>query len=361
MIRIVTLPGDGIGPEVVAQASKVIRCIAERFNHEILIEEHSFGGAALKEVGVPLPEETLIACQHSDAVLHGAIGTPQFDQNPPLLRPETGLLQLRQRLETFANLRPAKVYKSLVAASSLKPEVVEGTDVLIVRELTGGIYFGLPRGIEQDRDGQEVGFNTMRYQRSEIERIAHVAFVSARKRRRKVTSVDKANALETSQLWRRVVSDVARTYPDVRLEHLYVDNCAMQLIVNPRQFDVILTENLFGDILSDEAAMLTGSIGMLPSASLGGRVGLYEPVHGSAPDIAGQNKANPLAAIASAALMFRYAFNLEEEAQAIERAIETVLEQGYRTADIYRGEGPLVGAEEMGDQVCQIIARLSQS
>jgi 3-isopropylmalate dehydrogenase len=360
MIKLVSLPGDGIGPEVVAQAVKVIGCIAEKFHHEISIEERPFGGAAIKATGVPLPEETLAACVQSGAVLHGAIGLPEFDQNPPHLRPERGLLQLRRHLDAFANLRPIKLHHPLVAASSLRPEVVEGTDVLIVRELTGGLYFGSPRGIEPGENGDEVGINTMRYTRSEIERIARVAFDAARKRRGKVTSVDKANALETSQLWRRVVTEVAPDYPDVRLEHLFVDNCAMQLIANPRQFDVILTENLFGDILSDEAAMLTGSIGMLPSASLGGGVGLYEPVHGSAPDIAGRNKANPLATIASVAMMFRYSFNLEEEARMIEQAIEAVLEQGYRPADLYRGEGHVVGTDEMGDRVCQIIEQMGK-
>lgn len=349
-LKLVILPGDGIGPEVVAQAVKVIRLVAEKFHHQLSLEEHVVGGAALERFGVPLPDETLQACQQSAAVLLGAVGAPAYDRNPPPLRPETSLLILRRELNTFANLRPAIVHKALLAASSLKPEVVEGTDVLIVRELTGGLYFGTPRGIA----GHEA-FNTMRYSRHEIERIARVAFESARHRRGKVTSVDKANALECSQLWREVVQEVAREYPQVELESMYVDNCAMQLIARPRYFDVILTENLFGDILSDEAAMLTGSIGLLPSASLGGRVGIYEPIHGSAPDIAGQNKANPLATIASAALMFRYAFSLEEEAQAIERAIEMALEQGYRTADIYRGEGALIGTEEMGDQVCRII------
>jgi len=355
-LKIVLLPGDGIGPEVVAQAVKVIQSVTEKFNLTLSLEQHLIGGAALDKFGVPLPEETLQACQRSAAVLLGAVGAPAYDPNPPPLKPETALLILRRELGTFANLRPAVVHKPLVAASSLKPEVVEGTDVLIVRELTGGLYFGTPRGLEGDQ-----AFNTMRYSRAEIERIARVAFEAARKRRGKVTSVDKANALECSQLWRRVVHEVAREYPQVELEAMYVDNCAMQLIARPRDFDVILTENLFGDILSDEAAMLTGSIGLLPSASIGGRVGIYEPVHGSAPDIAGQNKANPLATIASAALMLRYAFGLEAEAQAVEQAIETVLEQGYRTADIYRGDGALVGTEEMGDQICQIIRSLSNT
>ncbi|MBI3951000.1 MAG: 3-isopropylmalate dehydrogenase [Acidobacteria bacterium] len=349
-LNIVILPGDGIGPEVVAQAVNLLRFVAAKFNHTLSLQEHLIGGAALEKFGVPLPDETFQACQQSAAVLLGAVGAPAYDHNPPPLKPETALLVLRRELGTFANLRPAVVHKELLAASSLKPEVVEGTDVLIVRELTGGLYFGTPRGIEGD-----VAVNTMRYSRAEIERIARVAFEAARQRRGKVTSVDKANALECSRLWRQVVSEVARQYPDVEFESMYVDNCAMQLIARPRQFDVILTENLFGDILSDEAAMLTGSIGLLPSASIGGRVGIYEPIHGSAPDIAGQNKANPLATIASAALMLRYAFGLEAEARAIEQAIDAVLEQGYRTADIYRGEGVLVGTTEMGDQICQVI------
>jgi 3-isopropylmalate dehydrogenase len=349
-LKIVSLPGDGIGPEVVAQAVLVIECLADEFNHTLFMEEHLIGGAALEKFGVPLPDETLQACQQSAAVLLGAVGAPSYDHHPPPLKPEAALLRLRRELGAFANLRPAIVYKPLLAASALKREVVEETDILIVRELTGGLYFGTPRGIE----GEEA-FNTMRYTRVEIERIARVAFEAAKKRRGKVTSVDKANVLECSQLWRRVVTAVAHEYPEVQLESMYVDNCAMQLIARPRHFDVILTENLFGDILSDEAAMLTGSIGLLPSASIGGSVGIYEPVHGSAPDIAGQNKANPLATIASAALMFRYAFGLEKEARAIEQAIETVLDQGHRTADIYRSDGHLVGTEEMGDRICQII------
>ncbi|RMG52657.1 MAG: 3-isopropylmalate dehydrogenase [Acidobacteria bacterium] len=352
LIDIITLPGDGIGPEVVAQAVNVLRRVAERFGHQLKVSEYAIGGAALRSVGVPLPEETLRACRERAAVLLGAVGAPEYDDAPPSLKPETALLRLRQELGTFANLRPATVYRPLLNASSLKPEVVAGTDLLIVRELTGGIYFGTPRGLQDDE-----AYNTMRYTRPEIERIAHVAFRAARQRRRKVTLVDKANVLECSQLWRRVVAEVGRQYPDVEWTPMYVDNCAMQLIARPQQFDVILTGNLFGDILSDEAAMLTGSIGLLPSASLGEATGIYEPVHGSAPDIAGQNKANPLATIASAALMLRHSFGLNEEARAIERAIEEVLERGYRTADIYRGEGQLVGTREMGHQVCRLLAR----
>ncbi len=347
--RVAVLPGDGIGPEVVAQAVKVLREIERLYGHRFELTYFPIGGVALRETGVPFPPETERGCQQSDAVLLGAVGAPEFDANPPELKPETGLLQLRQSLEAFANLRPAFLHEPLIEASPLKPEIVRGTDLLIVRELTGGLYFGTPRGFE--RGETEAAVNTLRYSRAEIERVARVAFQVARRRRRRVTSVDKANVLETSQLWRRVVTEVAAEFPDVELEHLYVDACAMHLLANPRRFDVILTENMFGDILSDEAAMLVGSIGMLPSASIGGRVGLYEPVHGSAPDIAGRGIANPLATIASAAMMLRYSFGLEEEASAIERAIARALQQGYRTADIYRGEGELLGTEAMGDQI----------
>jgi 3-isopropylmalate dehydrogenase len=349
--RIAVLPGDGIGPEVIAQAVRVLHAIGERFGHRFLCDSFPIGGTALRLTGVPLPPETLDGCLQSDAVLLGAVGAPEFDKNPPHLKPETALLQLRQQLNTYANLRPAYLHEPLIATSPLKREVVEGTDVLIVRELTGGVYFGHPRGFETTDEGLDSAFNTMCYNRHEIERVAHIAFQAAGRRRQRVTSVDKANVLETSQLWRTVVSDLGLFYPDVQLDHVYVDTCAMQLISNPRRFDVILTENLFGDILSDEAAMLTGSIGMLPSASIGGRVGIYEPVHGSAPDIAGKDVANPLAAIASAAMMLRYSFDFEDEAIAIEQAIALTLRLGYRTADIYRGDGQPVGTREMGDQV----------
>lgn len=353
--RIAVLPGDGIGPEVIAQGVRVLEAIGEKFGHRFTLAHFPIGGAALRLTGVPLPPETLDGCLQSDAVLLGAVGAPEFDGNPPALKPETALLRLRRHLDAFANLRPAVMYEPLIGASPLKREIVEATDVLIVRELTGGLYFAEPRGFEEVAPGLEAAFNTLRYRADEIERIARVAFRAARRRRQKVTSVDKANVLETSQLWRKVVSQVAADYPDVQLEHIYVDTCAMQLIADPRRFDVIVTENLFGDILSDEAAMLTGSIGMLPSASIGGRVGLYEPVHGSAPDIAGKGIANPLATIASVALMLRYSFDLEEEAIAIERAIDLALRLGYRTADIYRGEGLLVSTEEMGDQILALL------
>jgi 3-isopropylmalate dehydrogenase len=355
IFRLAVLPGDGIGPEVIAQAVRVIHAVGERFGHRFLLDSFPIGGAALRLTGVPLPPETLDGCLQSDAVLLGAVGAPEFDRNPPHLKPETALLQLRRQLDAYANLRPAFLHEPLVAASPLKREVVEGTDLLIVRELTGGLYFAYPRGFETTDEGLEAALNTMRYNQHEIERVAHIAFRAARRRRQKVTSVDKANVLEASQLWRRVVSDLATDYPDVRLEHIYVDNCAMQLISDPQRFDVVLTENLFGDILSDEAAMLTGSIGMLPSASIGGRVGIYEPVHGSAPDIAGKGVANPLATIASVAMMLRHSFDFEDEAIAIEQAIATVLRRGYRTADVYRGDGLLVGTEEMGDQILATI------
>jgi 3-isopropylmalate dehydrogenase len=357
--RIAVLPGDGIGPEVIAQAVRVLQAVGEIFGHRFEFAYFPIGGAALRETGVPFPPDTREGCLRSDAVLLGAVGAPEFDANPPPLKPETGLLELRRSLGVFANLRPALLYEPLVEASPLRPEVVRGTDLLIVRELTGGLYFGTPRGFEQDAEGQEIALNTLRYSRAEIERVARIAFDTARRRRRKLTSVDKANVLETSQLWRRVVTDVAAEFPDVELEHIYVDACAMYLIQDPRRFDVIVTENMFGDILSDEAAMLTGSIGMLPSASIGGRVGLYEPVHGSAPDIAGRGVANPLAAIASVALMLRYSFELSEEAAAIERAIARVLEMGFRTADIYHGEGQLVGTEAMGDHVIAVLREVA--
>ena len=325
--RVAVIPGDGIGKEVMAQALRVIERISARYGHCIRTEEALAGGSALDATGVPLPESTLDLCKRSHAVLLGAVGGPQWDDNPPELKPEKGILGLRAGLGLFANLRPAHVYPTLAGASSLKPEIVKGVDLLIVRELTGGIYFGQPRGISKS-NGQEVGINTLIYRTSEIERIARVAFEAAGKRRGRLTSVDKANVLESSQLWRRVVAEVGRSFPDISLNHMLVDNCAMQLIADPGQFDVIVTTNMFGDILSDEASMLTGSIGMLPSASLGGRNGLYEPVHGTAPDIAGRDLANPIAMIASTAMMFKYSFGLQREAAAIERAIASVLDEG---------------------------------
>src|SRR6476619_6062973 len=307
--RITLVPGDGIGPEVTAEAVRVLETVAAIQGYRFEFEEHAIGGVAIKKFGSPLPRATLDACLASDAVLLGAVGAPEFDGLPPNQRPEAGLLLLRSALGGYANLRPAIAYPSIAACSPVRAEVAYGTDILIVRELLGGLYFGEPRGVDAD-----VAYNTMRYSVEEIERIARVAFEAARKRRGKVTSVDKANVLETSQLWRQTVTRISQYYPDVTLEHLYVDACAMHLITNPRRFDVLLTENLFGAILSDEAAVITGSLGMLASASIGGEVGLYEPVHGSAPGIAGQGIANPFGAIASAAMMLRHAANLEQEA-----------------------------------------------
>ncbi|MCA1555653.1 MAG: 3-isopropylmalate dehydrogenase, partial [Acidobacteria bacterium] len=322
-LKITTLPGDGIGPEVTREAVRVLRAVADIYGHDFEFEEKLIGGAAIKAAGQPLPVETLDVCLAGDAVLLGAVGAPEFDQLPPSQRPEAGLLTLRRALGAFANLRPVACYESIADCSPLRPEVCAGADVLIVRELLGGLYFGEPRGVSAGG-----AFNTMRYTVEEIERVARVAFQAALSRRRKVTSVDKANVLETSQLWRQTVTRVAADYPSVTLEHQYVDACAMHLMLNPTRFDVLLTENLFGDILSDEAAVITGSLGMLASASIGGAVDLYEPVHGSAPDIAGRGIANPLGAIASAALLLRHTARLEQEARDITTAIEDVLGAG---------------------------------
>jgi len=349
--RIAVLPGDGVGPEVVAEGVKVLHVIAELHNIRFTLRHSLVGGAAIDATGDPLPEATLQLCRESDAVLFGSVGGPKWDALPADKRPERGLLRLRQTLDLFANLRPAKLYTALLDASSLRPEVVQGIDVLVVRELVSDIYFGEPRGIEPLAEGER-GFNTMSYTSAEIRRVARLAFELARQRRRKVTSVDKANVLETSVLWRREVTELAGAFRDVELEHLYVDNCAMQLVRAPRQFDVIVTGNLFGDILSDEAAMLTGSIGMLPSASIGGTVGVFEPVHGSAPDIAGQNIANPIATINSVAMMLQYALRQPQAASAIEAAVESVLNHGYRTADIMGPGCTRVGTTQMGDAIC---------
>ncbi|MFH0992530.1 MAG: 3-isopropylmalate dehydrogenase [bacterium] len=347
---IAVLPGDGIGREVVAEAVKILTRLGKLYRHTFILEEGLIGGAALTARGVPLPDETLALCRHADAVLLGAVGDPNYDGNPPELKPEKALLGLRKELGLYANLRPAKPYTVLLSSSTIKEEVLRDVDLLVVRELTGGLYFGEPRGFKKIAE-ELYGFNTMVYSESEIERIASVAFEAAAVRRKKVCSVDKANVLETSQLWRNVVSRVGLRFPEIELSHMYVDNCSMQLIRNPRQFDVILTENMFGDILSDEASMLTGSLGLLPSASLGGRIGMYEPVHGSAPDIAQQNKANPIATIASVALMLRYSLGMEQEALVLERAIEDVLSNGFRTADLYSNTGTLVGTSAMGDAI----------
>ncbi|HSG75213.1 MAG TPA: 3-isopropylmalate dehydrogenase [Burkholderiales bacterium] len=347
-MRIAVLPGDGIGKEIVAQAVRVLR----RLELPLELDEAPVGGAGYEAAGDPLPEATLELARKADAILFGAIGGPQYDTLPRDKRPERGLLRLRKELGLFANLRPAQVFPELAQASSLKPELVAGLDVLIVRELTGDIYFGEPRGITTLAGGEREGVNTMRYRESEIRRIARVAFEAARRRSKRLCSVDKANVLETTELWKQVVSELGKEYPDVQLSHMYVDNCAMQLVRAPKQFDVIVTGNMFGDILSDEASMLTGSIGMLPSASLDEKgKGLYEPIHGSAPDIAGKGLANPLATMLSAAMMLRYSLGRAADADRIEAAVRKVLGQGLRTADIYTDGCRKVGTQEMGDAV----------
>ncbi|HEV2234841.1 MAG TPA: 3-isopropylmalate dehydrogenase [Terriglobia bacterium] len=356
IFRVAVLPGDGIGPEVTAEAVKALKSIEEFRGPTFRFLTGLIGGSAVDATAVPLPAETIALCNNSHAILMGAVGGPQWDGKRPEVRPEQGLLQLRQRMGLYVNLRPAKVLDSLAGLSALKTELVRGTDLVIVRELMGGIYFGNPRGIFA-KNGERMGINTEIYREHEIERVAHRAFQLARTRRKRVTSVDKANVLETSRLWREVVARIGRSYPDVELNHIYVDSCAMQLIERPTSFDVILTNNLFGDILSDEAAMLTGSIGLLPSASLGERTALYEPVHGSAPDIAGRNRANPVAAIASAALMMRYSFRMENVAVAFETAIEKVLKRGVRTFELPGRKRP-VTTTRMGDLIAAEIRKL---
>jgi 3-isopropylmalate dehydrogenase len=354
--RIALLPGDGIGPEIMAVTVEVLKAIAPKFELDFDFAPALIGGAAINATGTPLPEATLTLCRSSDAVLLAAIGGYKWDNLPREQRPETGLLGLRAGLNLFANLRPATILPQLIEASSLKREVVEGVDIMVVRELTGGIYFGQPKGIFTTETGEKRGVNTMAYSESEIDRIARVGFETARKRRGKLCSVDKANVLDVSQLWRDRLNALAPEYPDVELSHLYVDNAAMQLVRDPRQFDTIVTGNLFGDILSDAAAMLTGSIGMLPSASLGASSpGLFEPVHGSAPDIAGQDKANPLAQVLSAAMMLRYALNQPEAADNLEQAVFQVLEQGYRTGDIMQPGMTLVGCQAMGQALLKVV------
>jgi len=349
-MKIAVLPGDGIGPEIVAQAVNVLQRLAQD-GLKVEMEQAPIGGAGYDAAGDPLPEATLALAKASDAVLLGAVGGPRYDTLPRDKRPERGLLRIRKEMNLFANLRPALLYPELASASTLRPEVVAGLDIMIVRELTGDVYFGQPRGIEV-RNGERVGFNTMLYAESEVRRVAHVAFGIAMKRGKKLCSVEKANVLECSELWKEVVIEVAKDYPEVALSHMYVDNAAMQLVRNPKQFDVIVTGNIFGDILSDEASMLTGSIGMLASASLdANNKGLYEPIHGSAPDIAGKNVANPLATILSVAMMLRYTLNQEAAAQRIEAAVKKVLAQGLRTADIYTDGTKKVSCSEMGDAV----------
>ncbi|KAA1193893.1 3-isopropylmalate dehydrogenase [Pseudohalioglobus sediminis] len=355
--KVLVLPGDYIGPEIMEEAVKVLRAVDRRFALGIELEHGLLGGAAIDACGVPLPDETLAQAREADAILLGAVGGPKWDGVERHLRPERGLLAIRSELQLFGNLRPAILYPQLADASSLKPELVAGLDLLIVRELTGGIYFGEPRGIRTLENGEREGYNTYKYSESEIRRIGHLAFSLARKRDRRVCSVDKSNVLEATVLWREVMEEVARDYPDVELSHIYVDNAAMQLVMRPKQFDVMVTGNMFGDILSDAAAMLTGSIGMLPSASLDkdGR-GMYEPCHGSAPDIAGQGKANPLATILSVAMMLRYTLGSAEAADTIEQAVSDVLDQGLRTPDIHSEGTRLVGTAEMGDAVLAAVS-----
>ena len=346
-MKITVLPGDGVGPEVTREALRVLDAVASVYSIEIETTEALIGGTAIRKAGSPLPDATVEAFKGADAVLLGAVGDPAYDHLPPDQRPEIGLLRMRQHLGGFANLRPSRAYASLIDSSPLRREVFEGTDLLIVRELLGGLYFGEPRGFKP-KDSS--AFNTMRYSVDEVERVARVAFESARTRRKKVTSVDKANVLETSQLWRRTVTKVAADYPDVELDHLFVDACAMHLVTSPTRFDVVLTENLFGDILSDEAAVLTGSLGMLASATIGGNIDLFEPVHGSAPDIAGKDIANPIGAIASVAMLLRHTGKNENAAAAIESAIDRALAEGYRTADICR-DGSSISTPAMGELI----------
>lgn len=347
--RITLLPGDGIGPEIIAVAVDVMNVVGQQLGITFEFQEALLGGAAIEATGEPLPAQTLETCRNSDAILLAAIGGYQWDNLPRHLRPETGLLGLRSGLGLFANLRPASILPQLIDASTLKKEVVEGVDIMVVRELTGGVYFGQPKGIFETETGEKRGVNTMAYTESEIDRIGRVAFDAARKRGKKLCSVDKANVLDVSQLWRDRITNLAAEYPDVELSHMYVDNAAMQLIRAPKQFDTIVTSNLFGDILSDAAAMLTGSIGMLPSASLGATgPGLYEPVHGSAPDIAGQDKANPLAQVLSAAMLLRYGLNQPIAAEKLEQSVLKVLDLGYRTGDIMSDGMKLVGCRDMG-------------
>ncbi len=358
-LKIAVLPGDGIGPEIVDEALKVMQVLNNHFDLGAEWEEAGIGGAGYEASGDPYPEATRKLAHASDAVLLGAVGGPQWEQLDKPLRPEAGLLKIREDLGLFANYRPSKVHRQLLDASTLKPEVIDGVDILVVRELVSGIYFGQPRGIEV-RDGERYGFNTMGYRESEIRRIARKAFEAARLRDNWVCSVEKANVLDVSELWRNVVIELhQKEYSDVELSHMYVDNAAMQLIRNPRQFDVIVTGNLFGDILSDEASMLTGSIGMLPSASIGGKFAMYEPIHGSAPDIAGQNKANPLATILSVAMMLRFSLDRADLADMVEKAVEHALDAGVRTVDLALGSEASVSCSAMGDAVCQQLQALA--
>ncbi len=354
LLNLTVLPGDGIGPEVTAQAVLVLQAVAGRFGHQLQVQQKLIGGAALTAVNDPLPADTIQACLASRAVLLGAVGSPAFDQSPGHLRPEAGLLRIRRELGAYANLRPAVFFPALEDCSPLRAEIVRGTDIMIVRELLGGLYFGQPRSIEGAL-GSRVAVNTMSYGEPEIERIARVAFDLAMKRRRKVLSVDKANVLECSRLWREVVTRVAKEYPEVKLSHQYVDSAAMVLVQRPAEFDVLLTENMFGDILSDQAGGVVGSLGLLASASIGGPVGLYEPVHGSAPDIAGKGIANPLGAILTVAMLLRHSFQLETEAIAVEGAVSAVLSKGARTADLASKSHPTISTTEMGYRVVEAV------
>ncbi|MHA6251538.1 3-isopropylmalate dehydrogenase [Oceanobacillus sp. CAU 1775] len=357
--QIILLPGDGVGKEVMASAKQVLQTIAQEFEHTFSFHEYAIGGSAIDEYGVPLPEETIEACENADAILLGAVGGPKWDTVPTHIRPEQGLLQIRKQLGLFANLRPVKLYSSLLHASPLKEEVVAGSDILIIRELTGGLYFGKPS--ERRNNGNSV-VDTLHYERHEMERIIEKAFETARTRKKHLTSVDKANVLESSRMWREIVEEKAKNYPDVTVEHLLVDAAAMKLITAPSQFDTVVTENLFGDILSDEASVITGSLGMLPSASVrADGLGLYEPIHGSAPDIAGKGIANPLGMILSAAFMLRNSFGLEEEAIEIERAVDETLKQGYHTKDIQMKQGVEVTTKEMTDAIIENLSTRSIS
>jgi 3-isopropylmalate dehydrogenase len=359
LYKVTLLPGDGIGPEIIQATLPVLETVAKKFDFKFQFKEADIGGIAIDRHNDPYPDSSYQECINADSVLLASIGGYKWDNNPRNLRPETGLLKMRKQMDLFANLRPAKVIPQLIDASTLKKEVIEGVDIMVVRELTGGIYFGTPKGIETV-NGVRRGFSTGAYTEPEIDRIARVAFEIAQKRRKKVMSVDKANVLDVSQLWREVVINTAKQYPDIELQHMYIDNCAMQLIRNPRQFDVIVCGNMFGDILSDEASMLVGSLGMLPSASLGdsSRPGVFEPCHGSAPDIAGQDKANPLAQILSAAMMLRYDLSQPKAADMIELAVEKVLDAGYRTGDIHQDGMKRVGCRQMGDEVAEAIQQL---
>ena len=354
--KILVLPGDGVGVEVTDVSLEILNAIGEKYSTQFTVEKELFGGSSIDAFGVPVTDKVLDKAKSSDAVLLGAVGGPNWDRLKYEIRPERGLLALRKELDTYANLRPAVVYQSLMDASTLKKEVIDGVDIMVIRELTGGIYFGTPRGIEKLQNGIERGVNTLTYTTSEIERVARIAFQIAAKRRKKVTSVDKANVLEAMELWRKCVSRIGtEEFPDIELEHLYVDNAAMQLIRRPKSFDVILADNMFGDIISDEAAQLTGSLGMLPSASIGATGAIYEPVHGSAPDIAGKDIANPIASVLSLAMLLRYSLNLDKAAEDVEDAIKKVLQRGYRTADIFEHGATRVGCVEMGNMILEEI------